>query len=77
MHRTTSPRHDDITIHVAGIITAFLSALLIQVLPCRWLVRVFCAFVFTPAVFFNALFHAVATAMFGACCPGLLTALTV
>ncbi len=70
-------RHDYITIHVAGIITAFLSASLIQVLPCRWLVWVFFAFVFTPAVFFNALFHAGATAIYRVYCPGLLTALTV
>src|SRR5262249_46295654 len=48
-------RHDYITIHVAGIISAFLSALLIQVLPHRWLVWVFFAFVFTPAVFQRAL----------------------
>ena len=42
-------RHVYIMIHVAGIITAFLLASLIQVLPHRWLVWVFFAFVFTPA----------------------------
>ena len=70
-------RHDYIIIQVAGIITAFLSASLIQVLPYRWLVWVFFAFVFTPAVFFKALFHAGATAICGVYCPGLLTALAV
>ena len=68
-------QHDYITIHVAGIITAFLSASLIQVLPYRWLIWVFFAFVFTPAVFFNTLFHAGATAIYGVYCAGLLTAI--
>ncbi len=70
-------RHDYITIHVAGVITAFLSALLIQVLPYRSLMWAFFAFVFTPSVLFNALSHAGATAIYGVYGPGLLTALTI
>ena len=69
-------RHDYITIHVAGIITAFLSASLIRVLPHRWLVRVFFAFVFAPAGFFNALSNAGATSVYRVYCHGLLRALT-
>jgi len=70
-------RHDYIIIQVAGIITAFLSASLIRVLPHRWLVRVFFAFVFAPAGFFNALSHAGATSVYRVYCHGLLRALTV
>ena len=65
---------------IAGIdvhITAFPSALVIHVLPHRWLIRVFFAFFFTPAVLYNVLFHAGATAVYGVYCPGLLTVLTV
>lgn len=47
-------RHDYITTHVAGIIAAFLSALLIQVFPYPWVIWVLFAFVFTPEVLFNA-----------------------
>jgi hypothetical protein len=37
----------------------------------------FPTFIFTPAVCFNIVFHAGATAVFGVYCPGLLTALTL
>jgi hypothetical protein len=37
----------------------------------------FFSFVFTPAVFFNIIFHAGATAVFGVYSPGLITAITV
>lgn len=41
------------------------------------MIFVFFTFIFTPAVCFNILFHAGATAAFGAYSPGLLTALTL
>ncbi len=66
-----------LTIHLLGIVTAFLAAGLIRFFPNRVVIFLFFALVFTPAVFFNIFFHAGATAAFGVYCPGLLTALTL
>ncbi len=70
-------RHEYIVIHLAGVIIAILFPTLIWFFPNKLVVFSFFALVFTPSVFYNALFHAGATAAFRVYCPGLLTALTV
>ena len=70
-------RHDFFFINVVGIGSAVLYAILISAFPKKPLV-VFCfAAGLIPAMFFNILFHAGATAVFGVYCPGLLTALII
>lgn len=64
-------------IHLAGMIAAFVAATVIWFFPNRGVVFLFFTFIFTPGIFYNTLFHAGATAWFGAYCPGLLTALTM
>ena len=64
-----------LTIHVAGIIGAFIAAALLYFFPNKVLVFLFFAFTFTPAIFFNVFFHAGATVYFRAYCPGLVSAL--
>src|ERR1051325_4463581 len=68
---------DYLTVHVAGVVVAVAAPLVISYFPNRYVVFVFFTFVFTPAAFFNILFHAGATVLFGVYCPGLITALTV
>jgi hypothetical protein len=68
---------DYIAIHRLGGVVALLSPAVIGFFPAKAVVFMFFAFVFTPAVFFNTLFHAGATAISGVYCPGLLTALTL
>jgi uncharacterized protein with HXXEE motif len=68
---------DYLTVHVAGVVVAVAAPLVISYFPNRFVVFVFFTFVFTPAAFFNILFHAGATVLFGVYCPGLITALTV
>ena len=70
-------RRDYLIVHLAGIVVAFLSPVLLRLSSNRVIVFAFFAFVFTPAVFFNVFFHAGATAAYGAYSPGLLTALAV
>ena len=69
--------HDYIAIHSLGVVVSLLSPAVIWFFPNKAVVFMFFAFVFTPAVFFNTLFHAGATAVSGVYCPGLLTALTL
>ena len=79
-NRYASPKftfRDYLTLHLAGIVMAFIAAAVIWFFPNRIVVFVFFTFVFTPGIFFNIFFHAGATAAFSAYCPGLLTALTV
>ncbi len=68
---------DYLVIHVSGIVVAWLAPVVLQVIPNRIMIFIFFTFVFTPAVCFNILFHAGATAAFGVYSPGLLTALTL
>ncbi|HEU5235657.1 MAG TPA: HXXEE domain-containing protein [Pyrinomonadaceae bacterium] len=68
---------DYLAIHLSGIVVAFIASLVIRWFPNRAVIFVFFTLIFTPAVCFNILFHAGATAAFGAYCPGLLTALTL
>ncbi len=68
---------DYLTVHITGVIVAVAAPLLIRYFPNRAVIFLFFAFVFTPALFFNIIFHAGATAVFGAYCPGLLTAITI
>lgn len=66
-----------LTIHVIGIAVALLAPLVIWLFPNRIVIFLFFTIVFTPAVCFNILFHAGATAAFGVYCPGLITALVL
>ena len=68
---------DYLTVHLAGVAVAVAAPLVISYFSNRFVVFVFFTFVFTPAAFFNILFHAGATVVFGVYCPGLITALTV
>ena len=68
---------DYLTVHLAGVVVAVTAPLIISYFSNRFVVFVFFTFVFTPAAFFNILFHAGATVVFGVYCPGLITALTV
>jgi hypothetical protein len=68
---------DYLVIHLIGIVLAFMSPMVIRWFPNRAVIFVFFTLIFTPAVCFNILFHAGATAAFGAYSPGLLTALTL
>ncbi len=67
------------TLHVFEELPQFtnLAPVVLQVIPNRIMIFIFFTFVFTPAVCFNILFHAGATAAFGVYSPGLLTALTL
>lgn len=64
-------------IHSIGIAVALLAPIIIWFWPNRIVVFIFFTFVFTPAVCFNVVFHAGATAAFGTYCPGLITALVL
>lgn len=66
---------DYLTIHLIGIIVALLAPLVMWFFPNRTVIFLFFTIIFTPAVCFNILFHAGATAAFGVYCPGLITAL--
>jgi hypothetical protein len=68
---------DYVTIHLTGIVVALMAPLLVRHFPNRIVVFLFFTFVFTPAAFFNIIFHAAATAAFGVYSPGLLTAMTI
>ena len=70
-------QHDYNTIHIAGIIAAFLFTLIVWGFPNRVVVFVFFAFVFGPSALFNTLFHAGATIIGHEYCPGVITALTL
>lgn len=79
-NRYASPRYtfrEYLTIHAAGIIGAFIAAVLIQFFQNKVLIFVFFALMFAPGMFFNIFFHAGATIAFRAYCPGLLSALIV
>jgi len=66
-----------VKIHLAGIAVALVAAAVIWYFPNRIVLFIFFTFIFTPAIFYNTLFHAGATAYFGVYCPGLLTALVL
>ena len=68
---------DYLTIHLTGIVVALMTPLLVRHFPNRFVIFFFFTFVFTPAAFFNIIFHAAATVVFGAYSPGLLTAMTI
>ena len=68
---------DYLTVHLTGVVVALAAPLVISYFSNRFVVFVFFTFVFTPAAFFNILFHASATVVFGVYCPGLITALTI
>ncbi len=65
------------SIHVAGIIGSILAALTVWWFPNRTVAFFFFAFVFTPSVFFNTLFHAGASMLTQTYCPGVITAVTI
>jgi hypothetical protein len=66
-----------LVIHLSGIVIALLAPVVLWFFLNRVVIFIFFSFVFTPAVCFNILFHAGATAVFGAYSPGLLTALAL
>jgi hypothetical protein len=66
-----------LTIHIAGIVLAFVAALILWLYANKILVFLFFAFMFAPAVFWNVFFHAGATAYFGVYCPGVITAVVI
>jgi hypothetical protein len=66
-----------LTIHLTGIVAAFIAAAVIRLFPNKVVVFLFFTLMFTPGVFYNILFPAGATAYSGAYCPALLTALTI
>jgi len=68
---------DYLTIHLTGIVVAVAAPLVISYFSNRFVIFVFFTFIFTPAAFFNIIFHAGATVVSGVYCPGLITALTV
>jgi hypothetical protein len=68
---------DYLIIHLIGIAVAVAGPLAVRYFANRLVLFAFFTFVFTPAAFFNILFHVGATVVFRAYCPGLITALTV
>ena len=68
---------DYLMIHLIGIAVALLAPLVIWSFSNRIVIFLFFSIVFTPAVCFNILFHAGATAAFGVYCPGLITSLVL
>lgn len=68
---------DYLMIHLIGIAVALLAPLVIWSFSNRIMIFLFFSIVFTPAVCFNILFHAGATAAFGVYCPGLITSLVL
>ena len=64
-------------IHAAGIAASLLAALIVSRFPNRSVVFIFFAFVFTPAVLFNALFHVGASVLTRSYCPGAITAVAI
>ena len=70
-------RHDYNTIHIAGIAVSVVSALIVWLFPNRTIVFLFFAFVFAPAVFFNAMFHAGASPLTRTYCPSAITTLAI
>jgi len=68
---------DYLIVHVTGVVVAVASPFVIRYYPSPSVTFLFFTFAFTPAVFFNILFHAGATAVFRAYSPGLLTAITI
>ena len=77
-HANSSFRvRDYLVVHLSGIVVAFASPLILGWSRNRIVTFIFFTFVFTPAVCFNVVFHAGATAAFGVYSPGLLTALTL
>jgi hypothetical protein len=68
---------DYLIVHAIGLLVGVLSASVISVNNHRVLTFIFFTFIFTPAVFFNVLFHAGAVVIFRVYCPGVITALCI
>ena len=64
-------------IHSAGIAVSLLAALIVSRFPNRPVVFIFFAFVFTPAVVFNTLFHVDASVLTRSYCPGAISAVAI
>jgi hypothetical protein len=64
-------------IHLTGIAGSLLAALVLARVPNRALTFLVFAFVVLPALVWNVLFHAGATIVFQAYCPGVITALAL
>lgn len=78
--RFASPEYSDreyALTHALAISSAVLVALVLRRCPADWLVFAFFAFAFGPGVCCNALFHAGASAITRAYCPGMVTGLVL
>jgi hypothetical protein len=60
-----------------GIAVSLLAALIVSRFPSRPVVFIFFAFVFTPAVLFNTLFHVGASVLTRSYDPGAITAVAI
>ena len=67
-------QRDYVVIHLSGIAGALLVAVILASLPTRGLTFLAFALFFLPAMFWNVFFHAGATVLCRAYCPGLVTA---
>jgi hypothetical protein len=78
--RHASPRfmqRDYNVIHAAGVAASLSTTLIVWCFPNRPVIFIFFAFVFTPAVFFNTIFHVGASLVTRSYCPGLITAVAI
>jgi hypothetical protein len=71
---STYTRRDYWITHLAGLLSGVLAPVLLWSLPSSWLAFVLFTFVLIPSMGWNALFHAGATVVYRAYCPGVVTA---
>jgi len=64
-------------IHATGVAVSLLGALIVSRFQNRFVVFIFFAFVFTPAVLFNTLFHVGASVLARSYCPAAITAVAI
>src|SRR5262249_18603729 len=57
---------DYLAVHITGMVVAVAAPFAVRYFPNRVVIFLFFTFIFTPAVFFNIIFHVGATAIFGA-----------
>jgi len=70
-------QRDYSVIHATEFAASLLAALIVSRFPNRPVVFIFFAFVFTPAVLFNTLFHASASVLTRSYCPGAIAAVAI
>ena len=77
LHASARSRSAITVCYATGIAVSLLSALIVSQFPNRHVVFIFFAFVFTPAVLFNTLFHICASVLTRSYCPGAITAVAI